>query len=61
MADRPFTHSRAEIAKALGIPTATMSGRVNALVKAGRVVESYSVVCGVTGNLVGGIRVAPPA
>lgn len=53
------TRTRAEIAQALSIPTATMSGRVNALIKKGRLIEEPGrFKCSVTGNMVRGVSAA---
>lgn len=51
--------TRAELAEALAIPTATMSGRINDLLKKGRVIEEPGrFTCGVTGNRVRGVSAA---
>lgn len=52
-------HTRAELAKALNIPTATMSGRIRDLLDHGRIVEEPGrYTCGVTGNSVRGVSAA---
>lgn len=57
---RPRWFSRAELARDLGVPTATMSGRVNQLVKEGKATEGYGqrIACPVTGRNVRGLRAA---
>jgi predicted ArsR family transcriptional regulator len=53
------SHTRAELADALDIPTATMSGRINALVMNGRVLaEPGRFTCRITGNSVGAVSAA---
>lgn len=53
------TRTRAEIASALGISTATMSGRINTLVKAKRLVEEPGrFQCSITKNMVRGVSAA---
>lgn len=52
------TRTRAEIAAALDVPTATMSGRVNDLLKRGRLIEEPGKFrCGITKNMVRGVSV----
>lgn len=52
-------HTRAEIAKELDLATATCSGRVNALLKGGKIVEEPGrYPCSVTGNMVRGVSIA---
>jgi predicted transcriptional regulator len=52
--------TRAELAKVMGIPTATMSGRIHALVKSGRIKanDPLRMHCRVTGNMVGAVSIA---
>ena len=53
------TWTRREVAAAIGMETATMSARVNALMKLGIVIESGTKVDPVTGLEVGALTLPP--
>ncbi len=53
------TRTRQEIAKHFGIATATMSGRIRAMLDKGKLVEETGRFhCGVSGNQVRGVTIA---
>lgn len=55
----PQIHTRHELAAALRIATSTMSGRINALLRNGRVIEEPGrYTCKVTGRRVRGVSAA---
>lgn len=59
MADHQEVRTRRELAEHFDISTATMSGRVNALLKAGRLVEEAGTFkCNITGRNVTGVSAA---
>lgn len=51
--------SRKEIARALGMETASVAGRVNELMADELIEENGVKVCGVTGNTVAALRISP--
>lgn len=50
--------TRAEIARAIGMPLAGVCGRVNRLIQAGRLVEEPRRACGVSGRQAHPVRLA---